>query len=394
VHIDRRRAAQLGFSSSDISNEIATATSGSIASYFQVNGIQYPIQVELPLSQRRSLASLSGLLLTPPTITSANGGGSANALVSNSANAAAATTSQSFGAVPLGALATIKTGLGPSQIARQNKQRRVDIDATVIGRPLGAVLADATAIMDAYKFPAGYRWQYGPEITQNNDTFSALSLVVLLAIALIYMLLASQFESFIDPLIIMMSVPLSIVGIVGSLWITNRSFGLTAFIGALMLVGIAVKNAILVVEFTKQLRAQGLSPRDALLQAGPLRLRPILMTTLATLGGMLPLALGIEAGSSPQAPLGRAHDRTALRCNAPVVSHEGISHRARTATGGRLSAHLPRSRNLARAPSRRRPHSGSRAPRRPRRSTRLSRTAGKAYRERPRRDFLRSNWLR
>ena len=304
VHIDRRRAAQLGFSTSDISNEIATATSGSIASYFQVNGIQYPIQIELPLSQRRSLASLSGLLLTPPTVTSANGGGSANALVSNSANAAAATTSQSFGAVPLGALATIKTGLGPSQIARQNKQRRVDIDATVIGRPLGAVLADATAIMDAYKFPAGYRWQYGPEITQNNDTFSALSLVVLLAIALIYMLLASQFESFIDPLIIMMSVPLSIVGIVGSLWITNRSFGLTAFIGALMLVGIAVKNAILVVEFTKQLRAQGLSPRDALLQAGPLRLRPILMTTLATLGGMLPLALGIEAGSSTQAPLG------------------------------------------------------------------------------------------
>jgi len=290
VHIDRRRAAQLGFSTSDISSEIATATSGAIASYFQVNGIQYPIQIELPLGQRRSLASLSGLLLTPPTAVSAN--------------AVAAASSQSFGGVQLGALATIKTGLGPSQIARQNKQRRVDIDATVIGRPLGAVLADATAVMNAYKFPAGYRWQYGPEITQNNDTFSALSLVVLLAIALIYMLLASQFESFIDPLIIMISVPLSIVGIVGSLWITHRSFGLTAFIGALMLVGIAVKNAILVVEFTKQLRADGLSPRDALLQAGPLRLRPILMTTLATLGGMLPLALGIEAGSSTQAPLG------------------------------------------------------------------------------------------
>ena len=158
--------------------------------------------------------------------------------------------------------------------------------------------------MDAYKLPAGYRWQYGPSITQNNDTFSALTLVVLLAISLIYMLLASQFESFIDPLIIMVSVPLSIVGIAGSLWITHRSFGLTAFIGALLLVGIAVKNAILVIEFTKQLRAEGLPARDALLQAGPMRLRPILMTTLATIGGMLPLALGIEAGSSTQAPLG------------------------------------------------------------------------------------------
>ena len=304
VRIDRRRAAQLGFSTVDISNEIATATSGSIASYFQVNGIQYPILIELPASDRRSLASLSGLLLTPPTVLAANGAGNASSLVTNSANAAAATTSQSFGSITLGSLAAIKTGLGPSQITRQNKQRRVDIDATVIGRPLGAVLADATRIMNDYPFPAGYRWQYGPEITQSNDTFSALTLVVLLAVALIYMLLASQFESFIDPLIIMMSVPLSIVGIVGSLWITHRSFGLTAFIGALMLVGIAVKNAILVVEFTKQLRAEGFSPRDALLQAGPLRLRPILMTTLATLGGMLPLALGIEAGSSTQAPLG------------------------------------------------------------------------------------------
>lgn len=118
------------------------------------------------------------------------------------------------------------------------------------------------------------------------------------------MLLASQFESFLDPLVIMMSVPLALVGIVLSLVVTNRAFGLTAFIGSLMLVGIAVKNAILVVEFTKQLRRGGMDPREALLHAGPRRLRPILMTTLATIGGMLPLALGIEPGSSTQAPLG------------------------------------------------------------------------------------------
>ncbi|GAC1400379.1 MAG: hypothetical protein NVSMB59_22120 [Vulcanimicrobiaceae bacterium] len=118
------------------------------------------------------------------------------------------------------------------------------------------------------------------------------------------MLLASQFESFFDPLVIMISVPLALVGIVLSLVVTHRAFGLTAFIGSLMLVGIAVKNAILVVEFTKQLRRDGMSAREALLHAGPRRLRPILMTTLATIGGMLPLALGIEAGSSTQAPLG------------------------------------------------------------------------------------------
>jgi HAE1 family hydrophobic/amphiphilic exporter-1 len=126
----------------------------------------------------------------------------------------------------------------------------------------------------------------------------------LLAILLIYMLLASQFESLLHPLIIMFSVPLSLAGVVLALVMTQRSFGLTAFIGLLMLVGIVVKNAILVVEFTNQLRHRGLSARDAVLQAAPLRLRPIVMTTLATTGGMFPIAAGIEAGSSTQAPLG------------------------------------------------------------------------------------------
>jgi HAE1 family hydrophobic/amphiphilic exporter-1 len=125
-----------------------------------------------------------------------------------------------------------------------------------------------------------------------------------MAIGLIYMILASQFESYLHPLVIMTAVPLSLVGVVGSLLISHRAFGLTAFIGTLMLVGIVVKNAILVVQFTNELRRQGMEPREALLHAGPMRLRPILMTTLATVGGMIPLAFGLEAGSQTQAPLG------------------------------------------------------------------------------------------
>ena len=288
IHVDRRKAAQLGFSTGDIGNIITTATSGTIASYFQVNGIQYPIVVELPPAERRSYAAIAGIQLTPPTVLSAGGDGH---------------SSESLGSVPLGELATISIGTGPSQISRQNKQRRIDINAPVVGTPLGSVVERAQRIMDRYTLPAGYRWQFGPAILENNDTFGALTLVVLLAIALIYMLLASQFESFLDPLIIMLSVPLSLVGIVTALFITHRAFGLTAFIGSLMLVGITVKNAILVIEFTKQLRRAGAGARDALMQAGPMRLRPILMTMLATVGGMLPLALGIEAGSATQAPL-------------------------------------------------------------------------------------------
>lgn len=297
VKVDRRKAAQYGFSTGDIAADVSTATSGTIASYFQVNGIQYPILVQAPPAQRRSFASLAGLQLTPPSV-----GGSLGAtppLIS-----ASSPSSQSFQSVPLAALADIRVGVGPSQISRQDKQRRIDINAPVIGQPLGTAVAAAQRIMDRYSLPAGYRWQFGPAITQNTNTFSALGLVILLAIALIYMLLAAQFESFLDPLVIMMAVPFALVGIVGSLIITQRAFGLTAFIGSLMLVGIAVKNAILVVEFTKQLRRDGMSPREAVLHAGPRRLRPILMTTIATIGGMLPLALALEPGASTQAPLG------------------------------------------------------------------------------------------
>ena len=290
VRIDRRKAAQLGFSTGDIAADIATATSGTVASYFQVNGTQYPIFVQASPDERNSMTSLANLQLVPPTTLTNDAG--------------IGRSSQSLASVPLSAVASIDVGTGPSQISRQDKQRRIDINAPVTGQPVGTVIAAAQKVMDAYPLPAGYRWQFGPAVSQNNSTFGALALVVVLAIALIYMLLASQFESFLDPLIIMMSVPLALVGITLSLVVSHRAFGLTAFIGALMLVGIAVKNAILVVEFTKQLRRDGMSPREALLHAGPRRLRPILMTTFATIGGMLPLALGIEAGSSTQAPLG------------------------------------------------------------------------------------------
>jgi len=303
INVDRRVAAQLGLSTGDVANIVSTATSGTIASYWQTNGTQYPIMVQLPASQRRTLDSLGSLLIEPNSSSS----GSATTGTSPALGSGAAIpSSQSLDAVPLSGIAKLTLGQGPSQIPRQNKARRVDIDAPLIGATaLGDVLGEVTQIMNGYRWPAGYRWQYGPSVTANNDTFGALTLVVILAVALIYMLLASQFESFLDPLVIMMAVPFALIGIIASLWITHRAFGLTAFIGSLMLVGIAVKNAILVVEFTKQLRRdEGLDPREALMHAGPMRLRPILMTTLATLGGMLPIALGIEAGSQTQAPLG------------------------------------------------------------------------------------------
>jgi HAE1 family hydrophobic/amphiphilic exporter-1 len=325
TNIDAQQPEVGGFATGDVAADIATATSGTIASYYQINGVEYPIIVQIngveypiiveaPAAERRTFDSIGTLPLVPPIASGSAAASRTLPLASSAAIGPVATggtpvtngaaSSGGLASIPLAAIAAIRTGVGPSQIPRQNKQRRIDIDAPVIDQPLGEVVAQAQKIMDAYQLPAGYRWQLGPENAQNEATFGALGLVVLLAIVLVYMLLASQFESFLDPLVIMVSVPFAVVGIVASLVITHRSFGLTAFIGSLMLVGIAVKNAILVVEFTKQLRRDGMDPREALLHAGPRRLRPILMTMFATMGGMLPLALGIEAGSSTQAPLG------------------------------------------------------------------------------------------
>jgi HAE1 family hydrophobic/amphiphilic exporter-1 len=286
VTIDRTKLMLSGLGTGDLAQFISTATSGSVASFYQINGIQYPIIVELPAAQRRSFSSLQSLALTPLTSTTARPGASP----------------PPFG-MTLGSVASLKTGLGPSAISRQNRQRRVEIQAPISGRPLGPILDDTRRLMQTYPLPAGYHWEFGPEIQIGEYSFNSMYLAVGLAVLLIYMLLAAQFESYVDPLVIMMAVPLSLVGIVSSLLITHRAFGLTAFIGSLMLVGIAVKNAILVIEFTRQLRESGAEARDALLRAGPLRLRPILMTTFATIGGMLPLASGIEPGSSTQAPL-------------------------------------------------------------------------------------------
>jgi HAE1 family hydrophobic/amphiphilic exporter-1 len=297
ISVNRNEAAQLGLSTQSIAQTIDTATSGSISSYLQINGTQYPVIVQLPPDQRRSLQSIENLQIP---ITQGSSGTSALTTTTTPAPGAR----YSLPTLPLGEVANISTGTGPSEITRQDKQREIDITATLAGIPLGQAVQAATQIMDSTPLPSGYYWEFGQSVTQQNQTFGSLGLIVLLAVLLIYMLLASQFESLLHPIIIMASVPLSLAGVVLALVITQRSFGLTAFIGLLMLVGIVVKNAILVVEFTNQLRHRGLSAREAVLQAAPLRLRPIVMTTLATTGGMLPIAAGIEAGSSTQAPLG------------------------------------------------------------------------------------------
>jgi HAE1 family hydrophobic/amphiphilic exporter-1 len=330
VNVDRTMAAQLGVDTNTISQDIDIATAGEIASYMQINGTQYPIEVQLPPDQRRSLQSIQNLLVpiaSTPTGLVVNSAGAGQATAGLSSVSGSVQVNSGFSPVgnytlqtmPLAELAQIQFGTGPSQITRQNKQREIDVNAG-LNIPLGAAVTASTEIMNSIALPNGYYWAFGPQVLQQGQTFSSLGLIVVLAVLLIYMLLASQFESVLHPLVIMISVPLAATGVVFAIVLRNffgnlisgvthgtyteMAFGLTAFIGVLMLVGIVVKNAILVVEFTNQLRERGMDAREAILHAAPMRLRPILMTTLATIGGMTPIALGLEAGSETQAPLG------------------------------------------------------------------------------------------
>jgi HAE1 family hydrophobic/amphiphilic exporter-1 len=278
--VDREKAQQLGLSFADVADTLSTATNGSIASYYQEKGFQYPIIVQVPEHSRKSVAEMSNLVVTP---SSPQGGG-----------------------IILSQVATPVYGLGPSQITRQDRQRYIAVTGSPQGRPTSEIQTDIEKAIRDVQFPSGYRWDWGTDQKRRAEEFGGLGLAVFLAIALIYMLLASQFESFIHPLTILMSVPLAATGVILALFLTGRSFGLTAFIGVLMLVGIVVKNGILLVDYTNLLRARGLAREEALLTAGPTRLRPILMTASAAMLGMLPIAIALGKGSEVQAPMATA----------------------------------------------------------------------------------------
>jgi HAE1 family hydrophobic/amphiphilic exporter-1 len=277
--VDREKANQLAVSFSDVANLVNTATNGSIASYYQEHGFQYPIIVQLPEATRKTVAAMAQMPLTAN-----NPGGQGGSIV-------------------LSQVARPVYAIGPSEITRLDRQRYIAVTGTPQGRSAGEIQADIRKALADLQMPTGYYWDWGARQKRRAEEFGGLGLAVFLAIALIYMLLAAQFEAFLHPLTIMLSVPLAATGVILALFLSGRAFGLTAFIGALMLVGIVVKNGILLVDYTNQLRKRGLSRDEALLRAGPTRLRPILMTASAAMLGMLPIAIGLGKGSEVQAPM-------------------------------------------------------------------------------------------
>ena len=198
----------------------------------------------------------------------------------------------------------MQPAVGPSSIDREQRRRQAKVGVDLSTRPLGDVTADVEKAIVSVKMPPNFEAGFAGDVEMMQESAAAMGLALLLAVAFIYIVLASQFESFTEPMLIMLSLPLALVGALLALLVTGNHIGMPAMIGVVMLMGLVTKNAILLVDYTNQLhRDEGLSVMDALLKAGPVRLRPIVMTTLAMILGMVPSALGRGDGGEFRAPI-------------------------------------------------------------------------------------------
>ena len=194
-------------------------------------------------------------------------------------------------------------GVGPTNIQREARRRQAKIGIELEDRPLGDVSADVSRVMAGIAMPPGFEWGFAGDVELMQESAAAMGLALLLAVAFIYIVLASQFESFLEPFLIMLSLPLAIVGALLAILFTGNNLGMPAMIGMVMLMGLVTKNAILLIDLTNQYVREGLPVEEAILKAGPIRLRPILMTTLAMILGMLPSAIGRGEGGEFRAPI-------------------------------------------------------------------------------------------
>ncbi len=278
LHIDRDKAADLGLSARDVTEAIETAVAGSSTGEFRTEGNSYRILVRIENADKRSVDEILNLSLTT------------------------AAGEQ----VTLRNVTTVVESRGAVLIQRKDQQRLVSVVANVAGRDLGSVARDIQSRLDQIPRPGGYDLLIAGNYQQQQEAFDELLVSLILALVLVYMVLASQYESLRDPLIVMLSVPLASIGVTLMLFLTGTTFNLQSYIGCIMLGGIVVNNAILLVDQTGRLCQAGMAVHDAVVEAGRRRLRPILMTTLTTILALMPLAFGVGEGADAQAPLARA----------------------------------------------------------------------------------------
>ena len=275
VDVDRQRASRVGLSTAAVGATVRTLLNGQTASRYREKGRAADIVVRLRPEDRSRLDDILSLSLT-------------------------STTGQ---IVPLRNVASISSSTGPTVIRRLNRQPQVVVGANYVGRTEGAVMNDIRARLARLSLPPSVTISFGGMTEMMTEAFNSLLFSLFLSIVFVYMVLASQFGSFTQPFVLMLALPLSIIGAFLALLIVHFSFDMTAMIGIILLMGLVTKNSILLIDFANRLRDQGMSRDEALLTAGPIRLRPILMTTLSLILGMTPVALGLGAGGSFRAPM-------------------------------------------------------------------------------------------
>ncbi len=279
IRVDRPKAAMLGLSVSSVANTIRTNIGGTQAAFYRERGKEYPIVVRLREEDRERVESVDDILISSP----------------------------SGQVLPAKNLLVVDTQTGPTQIERKNQERIFRVNAELeAGTTLSDAIDAVRARLPSLTLPEGFSVGFGAEVEEQARAFNQLQVLLILAVLLVYAVMASQYESLRDPFIVMFSVPGAAIGVVGALLLTSTAFSLQAYIGVIMLAGIVVSNAILLVDYTNILRRDhGLPLRDAVELSGRTRLRPILMTTLTTILGLVPMALGIGEGAELQAPLAR-----------------------------------------------------------------------------------------
>jgi HAE1 family hydrophobic/amphiphilic exporter-1 len=277
IRVDRDKAAVLGLTVSGVANTLRTSIAGTQAAYYRERGYEYPIIVRLREEDRNRVADVGDLLVSTP-------GGQV---------------------VQAKNLMAVRPESGPVEIERKNQERITRVNAELETTMSEAVKA-VQARLPELRIPRDFSVGFGAEVEEQAKAFRQLQLLLVLAVLLVYAVMASQYESLRDPFIIMFSIPLAAIGVVLALVLTNTTFSMQAYIGVIMLAGIVVSNAILLVDYTNTLRRRDHVPlRDAVELAGRTRLRPILMTTLTTILGLVPMSLGIGEGAELQAPLAR-----------------------------------------------------------------------------------------
>jgi HAE1 family hydrophobic/amphiphilic exporter-1 len=276
VVVDKEKAARHGLNSATVATYVRSRINGYTAGYLKEDGDEYDILVRLSEADRNSISDIENL--TIPT--------------------------QTGKLIKLSELATVEEYLAPPEIERKTRQRMLTIKVTPHEVSLGELAATIQSVVDPMERPVGVTVRYGGDYEEQQESFADIGLLFALIIILVYVVMASQFESLSKPFIIMMSVPFAISGVIISLWVTDTSLDMIGALGIVMLVGIVVKNGIVLVDYINLMRDRGYELNEAIQLSGQSRLRPVLMTAFTTLLGMVPMAVSSGEGSEMWRPLG------------------------------------------------------------------------------------------